>query len=458
MNQNFKTKKSISPFLLVIISFVGIILLGSFFLSLPISRTNGNWGTYIDSLFVATSGTCVTGLSSVTNGVGKDFTFFGQLVLLICIQIGGLGFITIFAFIVTLFRRKMEFKNALFLTMAVGTTTIANLKSFVRKVILISLSFELLGFLLGLPVFIELFKGQPGLIIWNSLFHSISAFNNAGFDIFGNVSLVLNRGTILDKLSSGLYTYYLIYTMILIVAGGLSFLTYIDVINIKKIRRYRSSTKIVLLMTLLLIIIGYIAFMLTDSFKEVDKMSPLDCIFQSITLRTAGFASYDQANLSIAGRIVSCILMFIGGSPLSTAGGIKTTTIFIIILAVVSYMRGKPVSAFNRRFSEKTVLKAMSVVFLGIVIIIIGTITLCLFEVPQGKEFSDLTYEVFSAFGTVGVTTGITPSLTIGSKITLCIIMLLGRLGPITMFQIFQKNMNIEEKPHFTLVEEEVTI
>lgn len=187
-------------------------------------------------------------------------------------------------------------------------------------------------------------------------------------------------------------------------------------------------------------------------------MTPLDAIFQSITCRTAGFSTYNQANLSIGSKIFSCILMFIGGSPLGTAGGIKTTTLFMIILAIFSYLRGKNVSAFKRTYSTKMIVKAMSLFFIAILTVIICFIIISTLEQSQNIPSENILFEVFSAFGTVGLSTGINPDLSVGSKSILIFLMFAGRLGPMTFFQVFQINMNKEGSAHYKYVEEDFLI
>ena len=456
-----KVKRGISPFLLVVISFVAVIFLGSFLLTLPFANKNGSWGNYIDSLFTATSATCVTGLSVYQPGLLGQLTFFGQLVVLICIQIGGLGFITIFGFIVTLFK-NLTFKNRFTLMQAVNADNMLQVKSFVRKIIVISFSFEIIGVLLTLPVFYPL-TSNPSEAIWISIFHSISAYNNAGFDILGTTSLIRNVGApLIDAIPDWSYTYFLFITMFLIVAGGISFITIIDVFDIKKKpHQWRAVTKICLLTTVILIFLGFGIFMLTDGIKSINTMSPLNALFHSISLRTAGFATYDQANLSFAGRVFSCIFMFIGGSPLSTAGGIKVTTLFIVVLSIIQYLRNRPLVCFKRHFSNKTVFKSMTLVFIALMTVILSSTFISAFESnnPAILDSTDIMFECFSAFGTVGVSTGITPSLSIGSKIIVILLMFIGRLGPITFFQIVQNNsLNQSENKNYSFVEEDVSI
>ena len=226
MKSERKSKtKQISPYFLVILSFLGVIFFGSFLLSLPFAHQDGQWGSYIDSLFHATSATCVTGLSTYEAGIGNELTLFGQIVMLVMIQIGGLGFITILTFFVSLIQRRLQFKDRLMLAQAVNSTSIADVSKFVKRVIIIVVTAETLGFCLGLPVFLNVPGYSTGKAIWVSLFTAVSAFNNAGFDLFGGASLMQGMGTIVDTLPTWAYYYMQAYIMILIVIGGLSFLT-----------------------------------------------------------------------------------------------------------------------------------------------------------------------------------------------------------------------------------------
>ena len=459
-----KKLHQLNPYVLVILSFVVVIFAGSLLLSMPFSQTSGKWGNYIDSLFSAVSATCVTGLCTYADGIGTQLTFFGQLIMLVMIQIGGLGFVTVLTFFITLFRSKLQFRDRYLISQMVGSTSFAEVVKFVRKLIFISVIAIVIGTLIGLPVFFTIFPDDPFKATWNSLFTAASAFNNAGFDLFGATSLVRGMGnTIIDAMPKWAYYYMCSYIMVLIVVGGISFLVIIDIFAFKKAHQWRAFTKIVLTMTTFLIFFGWGIFLLTDFFRA-GGMNTFETLFQSVTLRTAGFATYNQDNISLTGKIFGCVLMFIGGSPLSTAGGIKTTTAFMIFLAMFSYFRGKPVIAFKRKYSSNMIVKAMSLVFLGIFAMIIGFLIISAFEtkrldgVVNTDKSTAIVYEVFSAFGTVGVSTGITPALSAGSKIVLCFLMFMGRLGPMTFLNIFQTNMDKKQNLHYEYVEEDFLI
>ena len=456
-------KKRVNPYLLVILSFIIIIFVGAVLLMFPFSRTANNFGNFLDCLFLATSATCVTGLNSFQQGIGQELTFIGQLVVMMMIQVGGLGFITLLTFFITLFSRKLQFKDRLFISMMVNSEEAADVVNFVRKIILISASFETLGFLLGLPVFlINCNNIAEGL--WYSLFTSISAYNNAGFDLFGSTSLIRGVGNaFIDNLPTWAYYYLCSYIMLLIIAGGISFLVVMDVFAKRKLRQLRVFTKISLMMTAVLLTAGFVVFLISEGLS-----SPFNALFQSVTCRTAGFATVDQDNLSVLGKLFSCFLMFFGGNPLGTAGGVKTTTLYIIVLAMICYLaRRNKVSSFHRRYSNEVIVKAMSLVLLAVATIFISFIAIYLFE----NKNSDITalglkstvpaaliYEVFSAFGTVGVSTGVTPYLTVGSKLVICILMFIGRLGPITFFQLLGSKMRFDDKSKYHYVEEDFLI
>ena len=454
-------KKSINPYFLVILSFLVIIIVGAVLLMMPFCRTAHNFGNFMDCLFLATSATCVTGLNSFAQGIGDELTFWGQLIVVLMIQVGGLGFITLLTFFITLFSRKLQFKDRLLISMMVNSEEAAEVVLFVRKIILISASFETLGFLLGLPVFLTSCKSVPEAL-WYSLFHSISAYNNAGFDLFGSSSLIRGAGSaFIDALPNWAYYYMCSYIMFLIVAGGISFLVVMDIFAKRRFRQLRVFTKISLLMTGVLLAVGFIVFFMSEGFK-----APFDALFQSVTCRTAGFATVNQDGLSVLGKAFSCFLMFFGGNPLGTAGGVKTTTLYIIVLAMVCYLTGRKVTSFHRRYSNGVIVKAMSLVLLAIGTIFISFILVFTFESNldlaaiglASPKPSALLYEIFSAFGTVGVSVGITPYLSLGSKIVICVLMFIGRLGPITFFQLLGSKMKLDDQSKYHYVEEDFLI
>ena len=454
-------KKALNPYLLVILSFVVIIFIGAILLMMPFANKTP-W-QFMDSLFLATSATCVTGLNSFAYGIGDPvhgLTFAGQLILMILIQIGGLGFVTLLTFIITLFYRKLQFKDRLMISLMVNSEESAEVVMFVRKIILISFSFELLGFLMGLPVFLQFCDNKMDAI-WYSLFTSVSSYNNAGFDLFGSTSLIRGFGTFIDTLPDWAYYYMCSYIMFLIIAGGISFLVVIDLFAKRNLGRLRVFTKISLLMTGVLLAVGFLVFFASEGFK-----SPFDALFQSVTCRTAGFATVDQDKLNVLSKSFSCFLMFFGGNPLGTAGGVKTTTLYIIVLAMVCYLSGRKVTSFHRRYSNEVIVKAMSLVLLAVSTIMISFIAIYAFENKldvseiglTSTKSAALIYEVFSAFGTVGVTTGVTPHLHVGSKIVICLLMFIGRLGPITFFQLLGSKMRFDDKSKYHYVEEDFLI
>lgn len=445
------------------LSFLIGLLIGGFLLSLPIARVDGQWGNYVDGVFMATSAICVTGFDCYKDGLGNTLTLFGQIVELVSIQLGGLGFVTTLAFIVTIFRRKISFTDRYYLSQATGSDSVPKVIPFIRKLILVTFVFESIGVALTIPAFINM-HGNNWKAYFNAVFHTVSAFNNAGLDIFGGgTSFIRGVGNpFVDGMSDWAYYYLTIVTMVLIVLGGLSYLALIEIFSFKKKpRQWTAHTKICVIMAGSLIVIGMILFILTDRWiKHDDKISWFNALFLSITSRTAGFSTYDVSKLSSGGRVINWILMFIGGGPLGTASGIKTTTLFVILVAIVSYLNGRKVTAFKRSFSQSLIVKAMTVMLSSIFIVVLGFVVLSQFEVDNAA-FSDGDgfYEVFSAFSNTGLSIGLVPTLSIGGKITITVLMYLGRLGPMTMFSLFSNNMKIDdERIHVNYIEEDVLI
>lgn len=455
-------KRKISPYLLVILSFLLGLLIGGFLLVTPWAQADGNWGNYADTVFLATSAVCVTGFDCYAEGMALHLTLFGQIVVLILIQIGGLGFVTILAFIITIFNKDITFEDRYYLSQATGSTSIAHVVGFLRKITLVTLTFETLGFLLCLPAFINIY-GNVSQAYFGSLFHAISSFNNAGLDLFGQgSSLIRDRNALLINMSDWAYYYLLFVTMLLIILGGLSYIALIEIFSFKKRpHQWTAHTKICVIMAGILILVGTLLFFLSEGIiKSSNRMSFIDALFLSVSSRTAGFATYDPADLSVGGRVVGWILMFIGGGPLGTASGIKTTTVFIIFVSIFSFFKGRKVRAFNRVYSQSLIVKAMAVMLSSIFIVIIGFIAVSSFEFqnPYYTEGRSI-YETISAFTNTGLSCGMPPYLSVGGKITYTILMFAGRLGPMTMFSLFSNNMFIDEsKSHVNYVEEDILI
>ena len=433
---------------IIMLSFLGAILLGSALLVLPFSTKSGESVDYIDALFTAVSATCVTGL--VTLSTVATWSVFGQIVILILIQIGGLGVITITAGFMVAIHRKMGLKDSQLLSDALNVSTLSGLAEFVKKMLLGTFIIEGVGALMYMIVFIPDF-GAKG--IWISIFNSVSAFCNAGIDIVAENSLC-NYAT--NPLVN-------IVTCLLIILGGLGYVVWWDIIRVlKDVKRTKFRcvfkltlhSKIVLVSTFALILIGgasILAFeynnpLTLKNYNFFDKMQI--AFFQSITTRTAGFATLPQENLTSASSIICIILMFIGGSPVGTAGGIKTVTIVVLFATTIATVRGKnEVTLFQRNLSKQVTRKAVAVAFSSFIIVALSTILLSL---STDAPALDVVFETVSATATVGLSRNLTSSLNVWGKLILSATMYFGRIGPIslaTSFNLKKENINIIKNP-----------
>lgn len=439
-------KKKFAPYLLVLISFGAVILLGSIFLVLPWSYKSGHAANYWDALLLSTSAVCVTGLTPYAN-VGATLSLFGQIILCLLIQIGGLGFITIFTSLLSILGVKIGAIDRLVLKEALSVENFSGVIKFVKKMMKYTFIVEGIGTLLCLFIFIPKYGVSEG--IWYSIFHSVSSFNNAGFDILGNSnSLIDFAGHIPLN----------IITMCLIIIGGIGFPVMDDIIHHRP-KRWCAYTKIVLVSTSILIVFGTFALWAAEA---QNGMTFLQALFQSVSCRTAGFATYDMMKLSDPGRMICELLMFIGASPLSTGGGVKTTTFFVMVLAIISYMRGKKPVVFQRTIPQESITRAMSLMFVVICVLMLGYFGIEMvesyFHTPFAKESSKLIFEVFSALNTVGYTQGVTPLLKNGSKVILSFLMFFGRVGPITVLSVFSTANKGEGEYHVRYIEENLVI
>lgn len=426
-----KKKFSLSTTQVILLSFLVTILLGSIVLSLPISSADGKSVPYLDALFTATTSTCVTGL--VTLPTASTWSIFGQAVILVLIQIGGLGIITIMSGIMLLLNRKMGIGDRLLIQDAFNLNTMSGLAKFVRNVLLGTLIIEVIGALLYMIVFIPEF-GPRG--VWISVFNSISAFCNAGIDIIGENSLC-NYAT--NPLVN-------IVTSLLIILGGLGYVVWWDVLRViksrtpknKRIFRHLSlHSKIAITVTIGLVFVGgalIFAFEYSNP-ATIGDMPLFDKIlvslFQSVTTRTAGFASVPQENLTDASSMVSIMLMIIGGSPVGTAGGIKTVTVAVLICSAFATIRNKnDATLFGRRISEASVKKAIAVIVTFVTICALATLLLM---ATNDFSFLDVIYETVSATATVGLSRNLTGGLNEIGKIIIIVTMYFGRVGPISL-------------------------
>ena len=428
----------------IVLSFFAVILLGTLLLMLPISSRSGESCGFLTAWFTATSATCVTGLVLVDTYT--QWTGFGQIVILCLIQIGGLGFMTVISVFFFLLHRKIGLQQRLIMAQGFSLNNVDGVVHLVRTVLIWTIFFEGAGAL----ILTVRFLGEYGL--WQALrfgiFHAVSAFCNAGFDIFGvlqpdsSVSLFVH-----DPVVN-------LVIMTLIVAGGLGFYVWADLSRFhQRGRQLAVHTRLVLVIIGTLIVGGAAMFALLEwnnpetigTYTVWEKI--LACLFQSVTCRTAGFASISQGGLTEPSQAVSSLLMLIGGSAGSTAGGIKTVTVGILILSTLSAARGRSrVTVFHRTISQEQIRQAMTVMLLMVALAFGGAVYL---SACSGFTFTQCFYETASALGTVGLTTGITPLLDVGPKIVLIIFMFFGRVGITTISLGFLMSSQVQERYHF---------
>ncbi len=401
---------------LIAIGFLAVILLGAVLLSLPISHTGVERVSFLDALFTATSAVCVTGLVVVDTGTA--YTFFGKLVIMLLIQAGGLGVATLGIAVTLLVSKRLTYKDSILIKDSLNTEGLGSVNLLARKVLLVTFCAEAAGALLSLSVFIRDYPFLKALGI--SIFHSVSAFNNAGFDILGGMRSL--TGYAHDVTLN-------LVTCALIVCGGLGYLVILDVLRNRRPKKLSLQSKIVLCVTGSLIAAGALLLLL------IEDVGPLGALFQSVTARTAGFNTYDLMTFSAAGQLVLCCLMFIGASPGSTGGGIKTTTFFSMLVAAKSASTGGKLQAFKRKIPADIIARAFVVVFLAASLVIVSTLALCALE--RDHTFMQLLFEEISAFATVGLSITPTPKLGSVSRLILMLSMFIGRVGPLTIATIW---------------------
>lgn len=440
-----KDAKKLSVVQIIILAFFLLVITGSLILKLPICSADGKSVQYIDALFTATTSVCVTGL--VTLPTATAWSPFGQAVILFLIQVGGLGVITVITASLVLFQRRIGINNRMIISESFNLNSLGGIIRFVKKVILVTFVIEAIGALFYMIVFIPRF-GLRG--IWISIFTAVSAFCNAGIDIIGENSLC-------DYALNPIVNYT---TMMLIISGGIGFVVMFDVCKImfnkkrRGIRHLSLHSKIVLSVTSFLIIFGTVLIFIFEfnnpdtigNYSLWDKL--MSSLFQSVTLRTAGFATIDQISLTDASAFVSTLLMFIGGSPSGTAGGIKTVTFFVLIISTICVVRNKrTVDVFNRQISNDAIKRAITVFTVSFLTVICSTAMLMAFD---NGHFIDVIYETVSATATVGLSRDYTSTLSFAGKIVVIFAMFLGRVGPVSLafaFSASRIDENLIENP-----------
>ena len=410
--------------LILIYGFAGVIILGTLLLILPVSTKTGQSTSFVNALFTSTSAVCVTGL--VVVDTADHWSYFGQGVILSLIQIGGFGFMTSATLFLLVFGRRIGLQERLLIGESMGLERPGGLIRLIRRMAIFTISIEIVGaaiFYVGLSM-----ENPGGVSLWRSVFQSISAFNNAGFDVFGGFRSL--SGYIGNPL-------ILLTTAVLIILGGISFLVLADLFRSRRLGRLSLDTKLVLSTTALLLVLGTLITLLTE-FADPDTIEGLslpqkvlNTFFQSVTARTAGFSTINMANLANYALFFTMLLMYIGGAAGSTAGGIKVNTFGMLSATMWSTLRGRErPGAFGRAFNPQQIYRALVVVMLSIGML---AIVVLLLTVTEGFRFIDLLFEAVSAFGTVGLTTGITPQLSVAGRLLITATMFIGRLGPLTL-------------------------
>ena len=422
MSKHIGFQNKLSSFQIIILGFAGVIVLGALLLMLPISTQNGAVTPFSKTLFTATSAVCVTGL--VVFDTASYWSGFGQLIILIMIQIGGLGVISVASFLSMLAGRKISLMQRQTMQNALSAPQMGGIVKLTRFIFLVSFAIEGIGALLLMPVFMTKY-GIRG--IWMAVFHSVSAFCNAGFDLMGN-----QTGQYSSLTSFAGNGYVTLVICLLIIIGGIGFLTWKD-IAVKKTRfkEYSMQTKVILVTTTILIVIPAVFFFFSDFAKEPLKDRICMSVFQAVTPRTAGFNTADLNKMSDAGRSVMMLLMLIGGSPGSTAGGMKTTTIAVLFAnAIAVFRKRQNANCYGRRIDDSTVKNASAILFMYVFFSMLSAIII---SITDGIPMQMGMFETFSAIGTVGLTLGITPTLSAVSRFLLILLMFFGRVGGLTI-------------------------
>lgn len=424
-----------NPAQLFVMSFAIMILIGTGLFKLPISTVDGRGLSLVDAFFTSTSAVCTTGLAVVDKGT--TLTIFGQTVLLVLIQIGGLGIMTMGTILALILGKKITFRQRMFVQQQLSYSSLDGIVRLVKRVILVTFVIEAIGALIFTLRWWPLMGFNRAL--YNGIFHSISNFNNAGFDILGNFSSFSNyvNDPIVNLVMIGL-----------IITGGLGFIVVVDLIEFRKRKRLSLHTKVAITTTSILIILGAIVIFITE-WSNTKTLGSLDwsgkilsSFFQSITVRSDGSSTLAIGDMRQASLLILIMLMFIGSAPGSTGGGIRTTTFATLIGAVWAMLRGRrDVVFFKQRIDQNKVYKSLTITIIA-VFMIVGTTMLL--SITEKADFLTVLFEATSAYGTVGLSMGLTPDLTVFGKILISIVMFIGRLGPLTIAYAISSNIKEE--------------
>ena len=446
---------AIRPERVMVLGFLCVILVGAMLLSLPISAVNHQSVGAHNALFTATSAVCVTGLIVVDTA--DTYTLFGRIVIMLLIQIGGLGFMIFATLLMVALGRRISLRNRVLIRESMNVSNLSGLVRLSKWFSLLALIIELCGACLLSIRFIPMLGFKTG--VWYSIFHAVSAFCNAGFDLFGGFR----------SLAQFQHDPLVLLTIAgLIICGGLGFSVMNELLHHRfRFRNLSLHTKLVLSITAVLLLFGTVMILLLEWDNAQTLGLPgmnigdkaLNAFFQSTTLRTAGFASINQAELTDSSKLISVILMFIGASPASTGGGVKTTTIGVVMLLILSVMRGRDsVGIFGKQLTISIVRRALTIVVISLALVLSCTMLLSVVESDTGKDMLDLVFEATSAFATVGLSSVNTPTLNQASQALLIPIMFFGRVGPLTLALALASKLENNPKNRIHYPEEKIMI
>ncbi len=434
-----KPKKKPSPYLIILLGFFGVIAVGTALLLLPFSTRGGI--RFEDALFISASSVCITGLTPLN--IAETFTGFGQAVICILIQVGGLGFVTVGMTIIALLGGRAGLLGKRLISETLGASGKLDYKRFLFRAVLITAIMETFGFIINLIALRNDYTG--GKLVWVSLFHAVSSFNNAGLDLFGSGMLPYSGNVLL-----------ILNTALLTIVGGLGFIVIIDIFAAKRWRRFSVHTKVVLVITPLLLSIGALLLWVGELGNPETDMNLLNAFFMSTMARTCGFATQDIGKWRNSSLCVLNMLMFIGAGPVSTGGGIKCTTFFVFLAGLLGMLRGRPTIVFHREVSRETLIYAMFVTMVAVIYAVLTGTLIAVCEPACSLTF--IFTETISALANVGLSAGITPTLSVGSKLLLTLAMYLGRIGFMTALLVFKRRWNRRQDESVRYVQADIVI